>query len=89
LATAVLQVYFSTLQSESIASVPAYDSMALLSDVGGALGLLLGATLLTVFEVAEFILHLIHDVIKMKRNHATDGTENSASASGATEVMKS
>jgi hypothetical protein len=56
------------MQSETTASVPAYDFMALLSDVGGALGLLLGATLLTVFEVTEFALHLIHDVIKMKKD---------------------
>lgn len=48
------QVYFSTLQYISIKSNPAYSFMALLSDVGGALGLLLGATILTFIEIAEF-----------------------------------
>jgi Amiloride-sensitive sodium channel len=67
--TAALQVYFSTMQSETIANVPAYDFMALLSDIGGALGLLLGATLLTVFEVTEFGLQIIHDIIKMRRDN--------------------
>ena len=47
-------MYFSTLQYISIKSNPAYSFMALLSDVGGALGLLLGATILTFVEIAEF-----------------------------------
>jgi Amiloride-sensitive sodium channel len=66
--SAVLQVYFSTMQSETIINVPAYDLMALLSDIGGALGLLLGATLLTVFEMTEFALYVICDIIKMRRD---------------------
>ena len=67
--TAILQIYFSTTQSQNIASVPAYNFMALLSDIGGALGLLLGATLLTVIETAEFLLLIIHDLIKTKRKN--------------------
>jgi Amiloride-sensitive sodium channel len=63
------------MQSETIAIVPAYDFMALLSDIGGALGLLLGATLLTVFEVTEFALHIIHDIIKMRRENVPRNTE--------------
>lgn len=34
----------------------AYPILALLCDVGGALGLILGSTLLTVFEVLDFVI---------------------------------
>ena len=44
---AVLQIYFSSMQYLDITTNPGYSFMGLLSDIGGALGLLLGATLLT------------------------------------------
>jgi len=34
----------------------AYTSLALLCDIGGALGLILGSTMLTVCEVADFFI---------------------------------
>ena len=45
---------------------PAYTILALVCDVGGALGLILGSTLLTFIEIAEFIINIIY-VISGKR----------------------
>jgi hypothetical protein len=88
LTMAVLHIYFATMQSETISNVPAYDFMALLSDIGGALGLLLGATLLTVFEVTEFALNLIHDVINMRRDPVIGSKANSDTVSGKVKVVE-
>ena len=63
-----LQVFFSKMQSTNVEIVPAYSFMALLSDIGGALGLMLGATLLTAFEVADFTTHVVADVIRLSRD---------------------
>jgi len=61
--TLVLQIYFSSMQYLEMTSKEAYPVTALLSDIGGALGLLLGATLLTVYEVMEFAVQLSHYVV--------------------------
>lgn len=61
--TLVLQIYFSSMQYLEMTSKEAYPVTALLSDIGGALGLLLGATLLTVYEVIEFAVQLSHYVV--------------------------
>jgi len=52
----VLHVYYQHLTYMQIDSVPAYSFLRLLCEVGGALSLLLGATLLTVYEIVEFVV---------------------------------
>lgn len=49
-----LEVYFATLTSESVEERPSYTILALLCDIGGALGLILGSTILTVIEFLDF-----------------------------------
>ena len=63
----IVQIYFSTMQSVTLTSDPAYTFMSLLSDIGGALGLMLGSTLLTIVEIAQFALSLGVEVIRMRQ----------------------
>lgn len=75
-----LEVYFSTLTTEDIQVVSAYSVLALLCDIGGALGLILGSTILTVFEFLDFFLvagaHAAVYRASKRRNKKVSATEN-------------
>jgi len=58
-----IYIYFPNLMYKEITSVEGYSFLELLCDVGGALSLLLGATLLTVYEVAEFLALVARDFL--------------------------
>jgi len=60
----MVRLFFSTLTYREIVVSATYNFMALLSDIGGALGLLLGATLLTVYEIGEFVCELVCDWLR-------------------------
>jgi len=49
-----------------IQSVPAYTWLSLLCDIGGSLGLILGSTMLTVCEFADFFIKLAVDTIHLR-----------------------
>ena len=51
--TAVLSISFQDLTFDDIQEEIAYGAIPLLCDVGGSLGLLLGASVLTFFEIIE------------------------------------
>ena len=53
------QVFFSELKYTYIESTPSYSKLALLCDVGGALGLILGSTVLTLMEIVDLVLTMI------------------------------
>ncbi|ESN94120.1 hypothetical protein HELRODRAFT_180290 [Helobdella robusta] len=55
----LLTIYLSSLQCTYITTTESYGLVALMSDLGGALGLLLGATFLTVVEALELIYDFI------------------------------
>lgn len=52
----VVFIYYPNLIVTSVTLVEAFNFFMLLSDIGGALSLLLGATLLTVYEIIEFLV---------------------------------
>ena len=64
---AFLDIYFSRLLYEDYQTKPAYDPLKLFADLGGALGLILGGTVLTVCEVSELIFELFIDVFESIR----------------------
>ena len=53
-----VQVFFSELKYTYIKSEEGYTILALLCDIGGALGLILGSTMLTFCEFSDFIFSL-------------------------------
>jgi Amiloride-sensitive sodium channel len=53
MAHGALQVYFTDLKYTKVEASAAYTFLALLCDIGGALGLILGSTLLTVVELMD------------------------------------
>lgn len=61
-----LQVYFSELKNTYTESTASYSVFSLLCDVGGALGLVLGSTVLTIFEIADLVLTLVATVVDTK-----------------------
>ena len=73
---ATLNIFFSTLSYEDVSIDAAYTFMALLSDIGGALGLLLGATLLTIYEVVEFIYEMSFDVLQARKKKTVEAKES-------------
>jgi len=62
----LLQVFFSELKYTYIESEAAYSALALMCDIGGALGLILGSTMLTFCEFADFLILLAGTWIKLR-----------------------
>ncbi|CAD5124750.1 DgyrCDS13017 [Dimorphilus gyrociliatus] len=52
----IVSIYFSSMISEEVTESAAYSWLALMSDVGGAFGLILGATFLTLVELIDFLV---------------------------------
>ena len=51
-----LDIYYNQLSIEEVVQQPAFEFLSLLSEIGGFLGLLLGASVLTLCEVFDFII---------------------------------
>ncbi|XP_013397928.1 acid-sensing ion channel 1 [Lingula anatina] len=54
----ILQIFYKELNFQGIEQQPAYSGLALFSDIGGALGLVLGSTLMTAAEIIDFAVSL-------------------------------
>ena len=51
-----MDIYYKQLSIEEVRQQPTFEFLSLLSEVGGFLGLLLGASVLTVCEVIDFVI---------------------------------
>ena len=56
-----VNIYFETLTREEQVTRNAYDIVALLSDIGGQLGLFLGASVISVFELLTWLFDEVKD----------------------------
>lgn len=62
-----LNVFFTTMNIMKSTEHPAYTVLALLCDIGGAFGLMLGATILTIIQLLAEIIKLIL-AIRLSKN---------------------
>ena len=66
-----VDIYYKELSVEEIWHQPAFQFLSLLSEIGGFLGLLLGASVLTICEVLGFIVITVSTAWSARRrpNH--------------------
>jgi len=64
---AASQVFFSELKYTFVETEAAYTALALMCDIGGALGLILGSTMLTFCEFTDLLVML---AAKALRQHS-------------------
>ncbi|XP_078662551.1 acid-sensing ion channel 2-like isoform X3 [Branchiostoma floridae x Branchiostoma belcheri] len=75
----VLNVYYESLNYELIQQMPAIETEGLLGDLGGQMGLFLGASFLSLVEIFEYLMDELYDYGKVLRRCC-----KSKAASGAT-----
>ena len=64
-----VDIFYEELSYEEIEQNVAFEFLSLLSEIGGFLGLLLGASVLTVCELIDFVT--LATINKFKRKHNT------------------
>ncbi|XP_046582494.1 acid-sensing ion channel 1-like [Haliotis rubra] len=75
---AILEMYLSSMTYEHIEKQVGYEILDLFCDIGGALGLLLGASLLTVLEVFDVLCVTVFSAVFEKNKvHTIDRVDNS------------
>ncbi|XP_071951626.1 acid-sensing ion channel 2-like [Antedon mediterranea] len=89
----ILDVYFEELNLQVYKQTPAMTSSALLSDIGGQLGLFIGGSVITLFEVGQYIFMKGHAVCckgnKKRRNQQTTvAVDNKGSAYDVADDVK-
>uniref|UniRef100_A0A8C3R4K4 Acid-sensing ion channel 2 n=1 Tax=Cyanoderma ruficeps TaxID=181631 RepID=A0A8C3R4K4_9PASS len=57
----VLDIFFEALNYETIEQKKAYEVAALLGDIGGQMGLFIGASILTILELFDYLYELIKE----------------------------
>ncbi|KAK1898155.1 Acid-sensing ion channel 1B [Dissostichus eleginoides] len=64
----VLDIFFEALNYETIEQKKAYEVAGLLGDIGGQMGLFIGASILTILEIFDYL----YEVIKYKLCRCSD-----------------
>ncbi|XP_078581875.1 acid-sensing ion channel 3-like [Branchiostoma floridae x Branchiostoma japonicum] len=83
---AVLNVYYEALNYESIVQIPAIETEGLLGDLGGQMGLFLGASFLTLVEVFEYLMDELYGRV-LKRCCRCKATASAHSGSPSADVL--
>jgi len=61
-----VQIFFSELKYTYIEAKEGYTVLALMCDIGGALGLILGSTMLTFCEFTDFLITMAVAWLKVR-----------------------
>ena len=80
-----VNIYYKQLTVEEIIQHPAFELLSLFSEVGGSLGLLIGASVLSVCEIIDFILVTISASCNA-RKIKTKNEESKETSSGDIDV---
>ena len=67
-----MDIFYQELSYEEIEENKAFEFLSLLSEIGGFLGLLLGASVLTVCELVDYITLVIINKYWKKQNKIKD-----------------
>ncbi|XP_048724677.1 acid-sensing ion channel 4 isoform X1 [Caretta caretta] len=59
----VLDIFFEALNYEAIEQKKAYELAGLLGDIGGQMGLFIGASVLTILEILDYVYEVIRDKV--------------------------
>ncbi|KAM4697554.1 acid-sensing ion channel 4 isoform 2-T2 [Rhinophrynus dorsalis] len=59
----VLDIFFEALNYETIEQKKAYDVASLLGDIGGQMGLFIGASFLTILEILDYLYEVIREKV--------------------------
>ncbi|KAM6452026.1 acid-sensing ion channel 3 isoform 1-T3 [Liasis olivaceus] len=57
----VLDIFFEALNYETVEQKKAYEVAGLLGDIGGQMGLFIGASLLTILEIFDYLYEVLRD----------------------------
>ncbi|XP_077123873.1 acid-sensing ion channel 1C-like [Ranitomeya variabilis] len=75
----VLDIFFEALNYETIEQKKAYEVAGLLGDIGGQMGLFIGASILTILEIIDYLYEVFRDKVfsylKKRRNAQSKESE--------------
>ncbi|XP_054846964.1 acid-sensing ion channel 3 [Eublepharis macularius] len=76
----VLDIFFEALSYETIEQKKAYEVAGLLGDIGGQMGLFIGASLLTILEILDYLYEVLQEkLLNYHQNRKRAGRRNSQS----------
>uniref|UniRef100_A0A672YCY7 Acid-sensing (proton-gated) ion channel family member 4a n=1 Tax=Sphaeramia orbicularis TaxID=375764 RepID=A0A672YCY7_9TELE len=88
----VLDIFFEALNYETIEQKKAYDVAGLLGDIGGQMGLFIGASILTFLEILDYIYevikHRLQRLLRPQKDDKKNKQQTSTVATVGLEEMK-
>lgn len=84
----VVQFFYQEMKEENVKQEPSYDFYKLVGDVGGQLGLMLGASVLTLVEFVDlFLFTLYHQLLRLSKKKKKEHEVNEANNNSAKKLL--